>query len=62
MVNNDSKNSMSNTDAASASEEISNKLHEYHSPKFVFYGRLAELVQVNPSAGSDGGTGDCQHL
>ena len=62
MINNEITDSLSNIDAGSVSEETSNNLHEYHSPKFVFYGQLAELVQVNPATGSDGGTGDCQHL
>jgi hypothetical protein len=33
----------------------------YHAPTLTSYGALAELVKVNPSTGSDGGTGDCQH-
>jgi hypothetical protein len=34
----------------------------YHQPSLVYYGKLAELVQINPAAGSDGGTADCQHI
>jgi len=33
----------------------------YHPPTLTTFGTLAELVQNNPSGGSDGGTGDCQH-
>ena len=33
----------------------------YHTPALTTFGTLAELVQNNPSGGSDGGTGDCQH-
>jgi hypothetical protein len=43
-------------------EKIDSGLKPYHQPDLVYYGRLAELVQINPSAGSDGGTGDCQHV
>lgn len=42
--------------------EGSKLFHSYHKPSFVYYGKLAELVQTQPSAGSDGGVGDCQHL
>jgi hypothetical protein len=35
--------------------------NQYHAPSLVHYGALAELVQVNPSVGPDGGTADCQH-
>jgi hypothetical protein len=34
----------------------------YHAPTLTSFGALAELVQVNPSVGSDGGVGDCQHI
>jgi len=34
----------------------------YHPPAFIYYGELSQLVQNNPSAGSDGGAADCQHL
>ena len=33
----------------------------YHTPTLTTFGTLAELVQNNPSGGSDGGVGDCQH-
>jgi len=42
--------------------EDSKLFHPYHKPSFVYYGKLAELVQIHPSVGSDGGVGDCQHL
>jgi hypothetical protein len=35
--------------------------HPYHTPTFTCYGQLAELVQNNPRAGSDGGVADCAH-
>jgi hypothetical protein len=36
--------------------------HPYHNPTLVHYGNLAELVQIHPALGSDGGIGDCQHI
>jgi len=45
-----------------SNESSKERLCQYHTPTFVHYGELAELVQNNPSLGSDGGVADCQHL
>jgi Fe-S cluster biogenesis protein NfuA len=42
------------------SEEVKTEKKEYKQPILTIHGGLIELVQNNPSIGSDGGTGDCQ--
>ena len=37
----------------------SEELMPYHPPALQRYGGLAELVQVNPGVGTDGGVFDC---
>jgi hypothetical protein len=45
-----------------SSESNLDQRRQYHTPTFVHYGELSQLVQNNPSAGSDGGAADCQHV
>jgi len=45
-----------------STDDSQNERRQYHAPTFVHYGELSQLVQNNPSAGSDGGAADCQHL
>jgi hypothetical protein len=62
MANNDNEkleaNASSNVGDSGATKETA---LAYHAPALTTFGTLAELVQNNPSGGSDGGTGDCQH-
>lgn len=62
MADNNRENSESQTlshqDEIGAEKET---VPSYHAPTLTTFGTLAELVQVNPGSGSDGGTGDCQH-
>jgi hypothetical protein len=59
---NTNKTTVKKTTSGECENELEQELHPYHTPVLVHYGGLAELVQVNPAAGSDGGVGDCQHL
>jgi hypothetical protein len=57
------KNIPGTSSSPTTSGESSNeRIRQYHTPTFVHYGELSQLVQNNPSTGSDGGSGDCQHL
>lgn len=58
MIDNDREVSESQTSGNPATSE---ETPSYHSPTLTSFGALAELVQVNPGSGSDGGIGDCQH-
>jgi hypothetical protein len=59
MTENNREKSESQTTGNPATED---KTPSYHAPTLTSYGPLAELVKNNPAVGSDGGTGDCQHI
>jgi hypothetical protein len=60
MADNDLEKSQAET-SGDAGENGTAATPTYHAPTLTSFGALAELVQVNPSTGPDGGTGDCQH-
>ena len=58
------KNEVENKLPKTTGNELEGKAvkNQYHAPSFVHYGALAELVQANPTRGSDGGAfPDCTH-
>jgi hypothetical protein len=62
MANNEIDNKLPVTaDSNGIDADVAKAPSTYHAPNFVHYGALAELVQINPGSGPDGGTGDCQH-
>jgi hypothetical protein len=49
--------------SSTSAESIGEKLHPYHQPTLVYFGRLDELIKATNTVGSDGGApADCTHL